>query len=116
MSEFINIKNQDYSFLGQGSTISGKFKLKGTTHLASRLDGELSMEDSSDLIIETAGKFEGNINCHNLEIYGTFKGNLNSTGKLTVYPPAFVEGEIQAANIVIHPGATINMNGHTVDS
>lgn len=116
MPDFINIKTQDFSFLGKGSQLKGIFHLKGTTHIASNLEGELYMDDKSDLCIENSGSFDGSVECHNIEIYGCFKGELKASGKVTVYPPATLEGKINAGKLEIHPGATLNMSGHTEES
>jgi cytoskeletal protein CcmA (bactofilin family) len=113
MPDFINLKNQVFSFLGKDSSIKGTFHLKGVTHIASQLEGELFMDNDSDLCIESSGSFEGSVECHNIEIYGSFTGELKASGKVTVYPPARLEGKINAGKLEIHPGATLNMSGHT---
>ncbi len=116
MSEYINIQQQqDFSFLGEGSSISGKFQLRGTTRLASKIDGEITMHDEADLVIEHAGSFEGELNCHNVEIYGSFKGILKATGKVSIFPPASVEGNVSAKSLKILPGASLNFDGHTTE-
>jgi cytoskeletal protein CcmA (bactofilin family) len=113
MSEYINIQQQDFSFLGEGSTMSGKFVLRGTTRISSKIDGEISMCNEADLVIEHVGSFEGQLNCHNVEIYGNFKGVLNATGKVSIFPPAIVEGNITAKALKILPGASLNFDAHT---
>jgi len=115
MSEYINIQQQDFSFLGAGSSMSGQFKLKGTTRLASKIDGQITMCDEADLVIEHEGSFEGELNCHNVEIYGNFKGVLKSTGKVSIFPPATVEGNISAKTLKVLPGASLNFDGHTIE-
>ncbi|EQC45028.1 polymer-forming cytoskeletal family protein [Bacteriovorax sp. BSW11_IV] len=115
MAEYIEIKQQEFSFFGKGSSITGKFNLRGTTRLSSSVEGELTMTDSSDLTIETEGQFLGTINCHNVEIHGRFSGKINATGKVTIFPSAFVKGELIARSINIGPGASVNINGHTLE-
>ncbi len=115
MAEYIDIKQQDFTFFGKGSEINGKLNLKGTTRLSSMIEGEITMIDSSDLTIETEGQFLGTINCHNIEIYGRFSGKINSTGKVTIYPSAFVKGELIARSLNVGPGASVNIDGHTLE-
>ena len=115
MSDYINIQQQDFSFMGEGSEISGKFKLKGSTRVASTIDGEITMSDQADLVIEHAGSLTGDLNCHNVEIYGNFMGTLKSSGKVTIFAPATVEGDISAATLKVLPGASLNVNGHTLE-
>ena len=113
MPDYIDIKNQDFSFLGTGSKMSGIFHLQGVTHINSSMDGEIFMEEQADLCIGKNGKFTGNITCHNLEIYGHFKGSIKASGKVTVYPPANLMGVVKAKDLVIYPGANINIDGFT---
>lgn len=115
MPDYIDIQKQDFSFLGKGSKISGVFHLQGPTHMSSEIDGEIFMKDKSDLCIEKSGCFIGNITCHNLEIYGHFEGSIESSGKVTVYPPANLTGKVKTKNLVIYPGATINIDGFTTN-
>lgn len=114
METYIDIPGQKFSLFGQGSRMSGTFKLLGHTRLWSHIEGEIQMQDDSDLCIESEGRVEGTIVCGNLEIYGEVKGEIRSSGKLVIYPTARVQGQIQAANMVIHPGALVNMDGHTL--
>lgn len=111
--DYINLESQDFSFLGKGSHLEGSFQLKGTTRLASFIEGSINMKDNADLFIETSGKIRGEIVCHNLEVYGEIEGVVRATGKVSLYPPARFSGEISAENLVIYPGAQVNMDGKT---
>lgn len=113
MEDIINLQGQDFSFFGKQSKIIGEFNLVGPTRISADLQGELVMSDTSLLSIERAGSFTGNINCYNIDIYGEINGSLIAKGKVTIYPSAKVTGEIQAQNLIIHPGSTINITGHT---
>jgi cytoskeletal protein CcmA (bactofilin family) len=113
MKEYIDLRNQDFSFFGKGSKISGVFTLKGATHLAGEIEGELHVEDEAELSIDRSGHLKGTINCHNIEIFGEFEGELNSSGKVTIYPPAIICGVINARDLVVYPGAKLNIDGHT---
>ena len=114
MSDYIDLRNQDFSFWGKTSKMSGTFFLKGSTHLASEVEGELHMEEKASLTIETSGNFKGILHCHDVAIYGHFEGTLNATGRVIIYPPAILTGKINAHSLIIHPGATVNMEGHTL--
>ncbi len=59
--------------------------------------------------------FIGNINCHNIEIHGQFEGTLKASGLVAIFPPASVTGDIQSEQLVVYPGAILNINGHTTD-
>lgn len=108
------MKDMAFSFMGKGCILSGKFSLKGSTHLASHLEGELVMEDGANLTIEPEGSFEGVLRCRKVEIFGKFEGNLSSDGTVIIHSSASVHGDIQASHLVIKPGATVNIEGRTL--
>jgi cytoskeletal protein CcmA (bactofilin family) len=113
MKNYINIQNQDYSFFGKDSKLSGVFHLSGVTHINSSMDGELFIIDKSKLIIERDGHFQGTLAAHDIDIHGHFEGKIESTGIVTVFPTAILTGLINARDLVIHSGGTINIEGHT---
>lgn len=107
------LQNMNFSFMGKGSVLSGKFSLQGPTHLASHLEGELLMDDSSHLVIEPEGSFEGKLRCRDIEIFGRFEGTLTSDGTVIIHSCANVLGELEAKNLIVKPGATVNIEGRT---
>ncbi|MCP4911564.1 MAG: polymer-forming cytoskeletal protein [Oligoflexia bacterium] len=113
MSEIIHLKDQDYSFFGRGAKLKGEFNLQGVTHIAGQIEGDITMTGKEKVTIEPSALINGTLKCHDIEIFGVFKGELLSTGKITVYPSATLSGKIQAQNISIHPGAVVNMEGKT---
>lgn len=115
MSQYQNeMRNMSFSFMGKGSILAGKFSLRGSTHLASHLEGELTMEDGGNLIIEPEGSFEGVLRGRDIEIFGQFQGNLISDGKVIIHSSANVHGDIEASHLIIKPGATVNIEGRTL--
>tara|TARA_R110002072_G_scaffold64203_2_gene159388 strand:- start:234164 stop:234508 length:345 start_codon:yes stop_codon:yes gene_type:complete len=114
MSEIIHLKDQDYSFFGRSTNLKGEFTLQGITHIAGTIDGQIQMNGKDKITIEPSAIITGGLKCHDVEIFGVFKGDLLASGKITVYPSATMEGNIQAENISIHPGAVVNMEGKTL--
>lgn len=108
------MRDMAFSFMGKGCVLTGKFALKGSTHLASHLEGELIMEDGAQLTIESEGSFEGTLRCRNIEVFGRFEGNLVSDGIVIIHSSAQVNGDIEASHLVIKPGATVNIEGRTL--
>ena len=116
MSEYIQLRQQDFSFFGKNAKIKGELHLSGTTHLASSVEGEIRMQEKSELILEHEANVKGDIYCHNLEVYGEVRGNINSTGLVTFHPTSRFSGKISAQKLMIKPGADLNMDGHTVEN
>lgn len=115
MMEYQDIQEQDFSFLGRGSSVTGTLRLSGRTHLCSELEGEIIMDgEDSFLQIERSARIRGKIQGHHVEIHGQFEGEINCDANLEIFPPAVVKGVIRAKNLVIHPGAIVDMDCETL--
>ncbi len=115
MQEYIDLRDQKFSYFGTGSEISGSFKLVGPTHIAGPVDGTIEMLKEAELSIIHSGSFVGKIICKHVEIYGKVTGEIESTGKVKIFPTAIVEGKIRANDLVIYPGAKVNIEGNTAE-
>ena len=116
MEQYENIKSLEFTLLGKECNLKGDFSFNGHTRIAGHLEGEISLEDDSILCIESTGSIEGSIKCQDLEIYGQFNGDIKSSGKVTIFPPARVYGSLRAKNLEVYPGAILNLDGFTDDS
>ena len=110
------IKNQEFTYIGKTSHLSGVFKFNGPTHLQGSLQGEIIVENNSKLVLEISSHTKATLECFDLDIYGEFEGQINSSGHITIYPTATFDGKMVARSIEILPGAVVNMNGHTEES
>lgn len=115
MPNYVNLENQQYSYLGKGSFIEGQLVLFGTTHLGSKVNGNIEMKDLADITIELSGSLIGTIKCHNLEIFGSLEGEISASGKVTIHPSATITGQIKAMDLIIHPGSCVNFEAHTLE-
>jgi cytoskeletal protein CcmA (bactofilin family) len=113
MNEFQNIKNLEFSLIGKECHLKGNFSFNGHTRIAGHLEGEIILENDAILSIEPEGSITGNIHCKDLEIYGRFDGEISSLGKVTIYPPAEVNGVLKSKNLAVYPGAILNLDGYT---
>jgi cytoskeletal protein CcmA (bactofilin family) len=107
------IQNQEFTYIGKTSKLTGTFIFQGTTHLQGSLNGNIELENNAKVILEIGSITEGNLNCFDVDIYGEFSGEIKSKGLVTVYPTAIISGKIIAKAIEILPGAVVNINGHT---
>lgn len=105
------IQNQTYTTIGKSTALAGDFNFVGTTHLLGKLTGNVTA--TAKIILEIGSVTEANFTCGDLEIYGEFTGEIKSTGIVTLYPTAVVNGKIIAKSMEILPGAVVNMNAHT---
>lgn len=107
------IQNQEFTYIGKTTSLSGTFKFSGPTHLQGHLNGDITILNNARLVLEINSHTEGTLECADLDVYGHFTGEIHSSGKVTVYPTAIIDGKIVSRSIEILPGAVVNMNGHT---
>lgn len=107
------IQNQEFTYIGKATNLSGTFKFSGPTYLQGQLQGDITVENEVKLVLEIGSITEGTLQCFDLEIYGEFTGEIKSLGRVTIYPTGFFEGKIISKSLEILPGAVVNMNGHT---
>lgn len=110
------IQNQTFTSIGKLTVLNGKFNFTGTTHLLGKLIGEITVEAPSKIVLEIGSITEATLVCADAEIYGEFTGEIKSSGNITLYPTAIVNGKIIAKSLEILPGAVVNINGHTEES
>jgi cytoskeletal protein CcmA (bactofilin family) len=116
MHDYSNIQQSTFSYLAYEMTITGRVVVKGPCRISATIDGEIQSLDKGLIVLEMKGKIIGNIRCADIEIYGTVQGDIHSTGKVILYSTAKLHGKLQAQSIVIHPGAFIEMTGHTQEA
>lgn len=109
------IKNLDFTYIGKKSQLQGELIFDGETKMAGTLQGQLTMVNKEKLTIEIGGKISGILKVHDIDIYGSFEGELTATGKICLFPTANVEGKIIGKKLEVYPGANLNMTGHTTD-
>lgn len=107
------IQNQTFTTIGKQTVLNGKFNFVGTTHLLGKLQGEITVESPSKIVLEIGSHTDAVLVCGDVEIYGEFTGEIKSQGNVTLYPTAVVNGKIIAKSLEILPGAVVNINGHT---
>jgi cytoskeletal protein CcmA (bactofilin family) len=111
-SEF---KKLNFSILGKQSSMEGTFNFSGDTLLNCHITGDLTMIGEGKLTLERSCRFDGNIFCHDIEVFGEISGSINAAGTLSARSGSSVSGVINAEKISISPGAIINMEAHTKD-
>ena len=93
----------------QTATIGTSMSIKG--EIVSReelvVDGEVegSMQSQSLLTVGPNGKVRANIKAHEVAIYGSVRGNVEVSGKLSIREQGSLIGDIKCAGISIDDGA-----------
>jgi len=116
MKDSLEVKTKNFSFLGKKNFLKGEFHFSGNTRISSQLEGELFIGQDGALFLEQDAVFKGNIHCHNVHIFGSFEGQIESQGKVIIHSSAMVSGQIRADQIAIYPGAVVNIDGTTPEN
>ena len=109
-------KNLNFSILGQQCTFRGNLLLNGPVTIASDIEGDIVVEDNSKLVLERTSHYKGKIKCFDIEIFGSFEGEIVAKGKIVIRSSAHVTGNLQSSNLSIYPGAVVNIEGNTLEN
>lgn len=98
------------NLLSEGTRITGDLHASNDI----RIDGELKGKifTKGRLVIGQMAKVEGEVNSPNVDILGTMKGNIVSTGTVSLRAKSVFTGTIKAAYIAIESGAVFNGECH----
>ncbi|RJQ64990.1 MAG: polymer-forming cytoskeletal protein [Desulfobacteraceae bacterium] len=96
------------AFLGEDTEIEGNLKFHGTLRIDGRFKGEITAIGS--LIVGESGFIEADIHATNVLSSGEIRGAVSADEVIEVLEPGKIFGNIEAPNIVIHPGVVFEGN------
>jgi cytoskeletal protein CcmA (bactofilin family) len=108
-----DFKNFQYNVIGSQSSIKGNLELSGDTIISSFIEGTIEIKDKGQLILERGSLVKGKIKAINLEIYGSFEGEIECSGLVSIRSSAHVIGQIKSDRLVIYPGAIVEMQANS---
>jgi|1048.fasta_scaffold124114_2 cytoskeletal protein CcmA (bactofilin family) len=108
-----DFKNFQYNVIGSKSVIKGNLELSGDTIISSFIEGSIEVKDKGQLILERGSLVKGKIKASDLEIYGSFEGEIDCSGLVSIRSSAQVSGQIKSHRLVIYPGAIVEMQAHS---
>ena len=92
----------------EGTSINGNITAPNDIRIDGILIGKLDCKGR--VIIGPQGRIEGDINCINAIIEGTFSGNINVKELLTVKETGVVSGDIVTDKLMVQTGALFNVS------
>lgn len=104
-----DFKTTRFNVMGANSKIVGELELDGPTTICGQVEGTIST--TSRLVLDRNSRMSGKIQGHDVEITGAFQGEIICTGTLSIRAGSEVSGKIRAAQLVIYPGALVDMEG-----
>ena len=91
--------------IGHGVTINGEIKKADEV----QIDGEADVVMKTDnLVIGATGNCKGNIETHNMDVWGTFEGEVKASGTLTIQEQGVALGVVEYQNLQIKLGGQIS--------
>jgi cytoskeletal protein CcmA (bactofilin family) len=97
------------TLLGVGTAIEGTLAFKDTIRLDGSVNGKIISEKGTVVIGERA-VVEAQIRVGTAIIKGTVNGHIQAADRVEVYPPAKINGDIQAPVVSIETGVCFNGN------
>ena len=92
--------------INEGTELKGDIVSSGFFRIDGKVEGSISKP--SKVVIGKTGTVTGKLICENADIEGTFNGDLDVTGTLTLKATAHIEGEVVVGKLAVEPGATFN--------
>ncbi len=91
------------AFLGKGAEFTGKLMFNGTV----RIDGDFRGEifGGGTLVVGEGANIEADINVENVVVSGDVHGQIEVKGKIEIYPPGRVLGNVKTPVFIIKEGA-----------
>ena len=113
---FLNDDISINTFIGAGSTVSGKMKISGFTRIDGDVDGNL--EISGKVIVGEKSRIKGNIIAKSAIIGGIVEGNITAPDAVQLFSTAVVIGDIvthklELADNVIFQGHCISLSNQS---
>ena len=91
--------------IGQGVVINGEIKKADEV----QIDGEADVTMKTDnLVVGATGDCKGNIETHNIDVWGLLDGEIKASGTLTIQEQGKVSGKIEYQNLQIKLGGQIS--------
>ncbi len=94
------------SALGAGTVIQGKLSFDMPVSIDGKLSGELFSSES--VIVGKTGIINAEIEVRELIVYGTIRGNVKATEKISMLKGSILDGTIQTPSLIVEEGSTIN--------
>lgn len=92
------------SIVDQSMSISGELAFKGKTRIDGTINGNITGEH---LVLSKSGKIIGDVKVHSFICHGSIDGNI-SADIVTARKGCVIQGKLEAGNLTVEPGATLD--------
>ncbi|MCT4641439.1 MAG: polymer-forming cytoskeletal protein [Bacteriovoracaceae bacterium] len=106
------IKMETQNIISENTQLEGNIHFNAITTIFGTLNGTIESR-KHQLTLEAGSYVKGMINCSSIDIYGTVEANIESDDTVIIRSNAIVTGAIKSKNLVIYPGAQVNIEAHS---
>lgn len=92
--------------VNEGTILKGDIQSSGFFRIDGKIEGNISTP--SKVVLGKSGVITGTLKCENADIEGSFEGNLDVSGTLTLKSTARITGEVVVGKLAVEPGASFN--------
>ncbi|MDT0555548.1 bactofilin family protein [Patiriisocius hiemis] len=92
--------------INEGTLIKGDITSQGFFRIDGTIEG--NVKTPSKVVIGKSGKIVGTLSCKDADIEGTFNGELDISGTLSLKATATIEGDVVVGKLSVEPGASFN--------
>lgn len=111
---FFQFKELDFTHIGHNAVLKGDFCLQGQVRISGTIEGNIILTEQSELTIDTLGLVKGSIQGPQIIIFGTFVGDIKSTGTVLLKAGCYCSGTIIAKSMNIQSGANCNVTANVL--
>ena len=94
------------NIIAKNTTLVGDLTSDGDFRVDGKIEG--TIKTSGRVVIGSDGIVNGNIECINADIEGTFSGKLDVEDVLSLKTTATISGDVILGKLSVEPGATFN--------
>ncbi|MCD6543918.1 MAG: polymer-forming cytoskeletal protein [Flavobacteriaceae bacterium] len=94
------------NIIAKNTTLVGDLTSDGDFRVDGKIEG--TIKTTGRVVIGKDGEVNGNIECINADIEGTFSGKLDVEEVLSLKSTAVISGDVVLGKLSVEPGATFN--------
>ncbi|MBS3984913.1 MAG: polymer-forming cytoskeletal protein [Selenomonadales bacterium] len=91
------------TIIGAGTVFTGDLEIKGTLRIDGKCEGKIT--SSGDVVVGEGGLVVSAVEARNLQVAGTVRGGIKTSGILEISATGKVYGDIEVGKVVIADGA-----------
>jgi cytoskeletal protein CcmA (bactofilin family) len=112
---FDQVELETVAVITEGMLIQGQVRSREHVRVNGEIDGSLHL-DGYDLTVAAQARVRADVTAREVDIAGTFEGNLDASKRLTIRDGGRLFGDVRTPGIVIEDGASVQGRVEIVNS